>query len=114
MKFLPHQDPEIARIISDEEARIEGTLNLIAAENHPPQSVLEAQGSVFSMKAAEGYPGNRFHAGCIHADELEALAVSVARLHLCRRCRRWCLRIAFFRGDRESQLDRYADVTGFV
>jgi glycine hydroxymethyltransferase len=39
---------------------------------------MEALGSVFNMKAAEGYPGNRFHAGCIYADELETLAVSRA------------------------------------
>jgi glycine hydroxymethyltransferase len=40
---------------------------------------LEAQGSIFSLKAAEGFPGNRFHAGCRHADELERLAVLRAK-----------------------------------
>ena len=78
MHFLIDDDAEVAGIVKNEENRIENTLNLIAAENYPPQSVLEAQGSVFSMKAAEGYPGNRFHAGCVYADELEALAVSRA------------------------------------
>jgi glycine hydroxymethyltransferase len=73
-------DPEVARIIQDEESRIENTLDLIAAENHAPRSVLEVQGSVFSLKAAEGFPGNRFHAGCRHADELERLAVSRAKV----------------------------------
>ena len=74
-----HDDPEVARIIRDEESRVENTLDLIAAENHAPRSVLEAQGSIFSLKAAEGFPGNRFHAGCRHADELESLAVSRAK-----------------------------------
>jgi glycine hydroxymethyltransferase len=79
MHFLPKDDPEVAKIIQQEEARIEDTLDLIAAENHAPRSILEAQGSIFSTKAAEGYPGRRFHAGCIFADELESLAIKRAR-----------------------------------
>jgi len=79
MQYLPRHDPEVADIIRLEEARIEETLDLIAAENHAPRSIFEAQGSIFSTKAAEGYPGNRFHAGCRHADELERLAISRAR-----------------------------------
>jgi glycine hydroxymethyltransferase len=79
MPYLMEDDPEVARIIRDEETRVENTLDLIAAENHAPPSILEAQGSIFSLKAAEGFPGNRFHAGCRHADELERLAVSRAR-----------------------------------
>ncbi|MGD8962655.1 MAG: serine hydroxymethyltransferase [Desulfobacterales bacterium] len=79
MPYLMEDDPQVARIIRDEESRVENTLDLIAAENHAPRSVLEAQGSIFSLKAAEGFPGKRFHAGCRHADELESLAVSRAR-----------------------------------
>jgi glycine hydroxymethyltransferase len=79
MKYLPHDDPEVAQIIRQEEARIENTLDLIAAENHAPRSILEAQGSIFSTKAAEGYPGRRFHAGCIYADELESLGIERAK-----------------------------------
>jgi glycine hydroxymethyltransferase len=79
MPYLMEDDPEVARIIRDEELRVENTLDLIAAENHAPLSVLEAQGSIFSLKAAEGYPGNRFHAGCRHADALESTAVSRAK-----------------------------------
>ena len=79
MYYLANDDPEVARIIQQEEARIENTLDLIAAENHAPRSILEAQGSIFSTKAAEGYPGRRFHAGCIYADELEKLAIDRAR-----------------------------------
>ena len=80
MTYLMEDDPEVARIIRDEESRVANTLDLIAAENHAPRSVLEAQGSIFSLKAAEGFPGNRFHAGCRHADELESLAVSRAKV----------------------------------
>ena len=79
MHYLAQDDPEIAQIIQQEEARIENTLDLIAAENHAPRSILEAQGSIFSTKAAEGYPGHRFHAGCMFADELESLAIKRAR-----------------------------------
>ena len=79
MGYLMDDDPEVARIISNEESRLENTLDLIAAENHPPRSVLEAQGSIFSLKAAEGFPGNRFHAGCRNADALESLAVDRAK-----------------------------------
>ena len=79
MQYLPKEDPEVAGIIQQEELRIENTLDLIAAENHAPRSILEAQGSIFSNKAAEGYPGRRFHAGCVHADELESLAIARAK-----------------------------------
>jgi glycine hydroxymethyltransferase len=79
MPYLIEDDPEVARIIRDEESRVENTLDLIAAENHAPASILEAQGSIFTLKAAEGFPGNRFHAGCRYADELEQLAISRAK-----------------------------------
>jgi glycine hydroxymethyltransferase len=79
MLYLPNHDPEVAEIVRLEEARIEDTLDLIAAENHAPRSIFEAQGSIFSTKAAEGYPGNRFHAGCRNADTLERLAIERAK-----------------------------------
>ncbi len=79
MPYLMQDDPEVARIVRDEASRVENTLDLIAAENHAPESILEAQGSIFTLKAAEGFPGNRFHAGCRHADALEELAVSRAK-----------------------------------
>ena len=79
MQYLTGHDPVVARIIRQEESRIENTLDLIAAENHAPRSIFEAQGSIFSTKAAEGYPGSRFHAGCIFADELESLAIARAK-----------------------------------
>ena len=75
MDHLSYQDPEIYKIIAAEKDRIENTLDLIAAENHAWPSIMEAQGSAFNMKAAEGYPGRRFHAGCGRADDIETLAI---------------------------------------
>jgi len=79
MSDLLKDDPRVAGIIEAERARINGTLDLIASENHAPESIMEAQGSVFNAKAAEGYPGRRFHSGCALADELESLAISRAK-----------------------------------
>jgi glycine hydroxymethyltransferase len=78
MEYLARDDPALSKIICAEENRIESTLDLIAAENHPPPSVMEALGSVLTTKTIEGYPGRRFHAGCIHADAVETLAVERA------------------------------------
>ncbi len=75
MKYLAQDDPELAGLAKEEALRLETTLNLIAAENHAPWSVNEVLGSVFNTKTIEGYPGNRFHAGCGIVDQVEALAV---------------------------------------
>lgn len=74
MHTLTVDDPEVGVLINREAFRLQNTINLIAAENHSPDSILMAQGSVFAMKAAEGYPTARFHAGCVHTDALEQLA----------------------------------------
>ncbi len=79
MHYLHMDDPEVAELVIKEELRINNTLDLIASENHAPPSIMEAQGSIFTTKAIEGYPKNRFHAGCIYADELENLAISRAK-----------------------------------
>jgi glycine hydroxymethyltransferase len=79
MSHLCRDDPEVFQIIEAEKQRIEDTLDLIAAESHAPLAILEAQGSAFNLKAAEGYPGRRFHAGCGRADDLENLAVVRAK-----------------------------------
>jgi len=55
MKHLLADDPEVAELVTKEEKRLENTLDLIAAENYPPKSIMEAQGSVLGIKAAEGY-----------------------------------------------------------
>jgi len=79
MQTLLVDDPEVGMLIDQETSRLQHTINLIAAENHAPESILTTQGSVFSMKAAEGYPNARFHAGCAHTDALERLAVKRCR-----------------------------------
>lgn len=76
MQHLLEDDPELVALIRNEERRIENTLDLIAAENHAPRSIMEALGSIFNTKTIEGYPGKRFHAGCVYADEIENLAIS--------------------------------------
>ena len=76
MRHLPKDDPQVATLVKKEELRIEKTLDLIAAENHSPRSVMEALGSIFNTKTIEGYPGKRFHAGCVYADGIENLAIS--------------------------------------
>lgn len=76
MQHLLKDDPELVALIRNEEWRIENTLDLIAAENHAPPSIMEALGSIFNTKTIEGYPGKRFHAGCLYADEVENLAIS--------------------------------------
>ena len=79
MLHLQQDDPAIAALLEQEQERIEHTLNLIAAENHAPCSIMETLGSVFNTKTIEGYPGRRYHAGCMHADEVERLAISRCR-----------------------------------
>ena len=79
MHYLSIDDPKVARLVEKEAVRINNTLDLIASENHAPGSIMEAQGSIFTTKAAEGYPNHRFHAGCINVDELESLAISRAK-----------------------------------
>jgi len=78
MESLQKDDPEIADLVMKEDARIENTINLIAAENHAPRSVMEVTGSIFNTKTIEGYPGNRFHAGCEYVDVVERLAIQRA------------------------------------
>ncbi|MDA3917906.1 MAG: serine hydroxymethyltransferase [Deltaproteobacteria bacterium] len=75
MSYLSKDDPELKNLISDEANRLDSTLNLIAAENHSPFSILEIMGSVLNTKTIEGYPGKRFHAGCTNVDCIESLAI---------------------------------------
>lgn len=67
-------DPEIAKAIFDETKRLQDHLELIASENFVSEAVLEAAGSVFTNKYAEGYPGRRYYGGCEYADVVETLA----------------------------------------
>ncbi len=77
--MLQKDDPKLADLVTLEKNRLETTLNLIAAENHAPASILEVMGSCLNTKTIEGYPGNRFHAGCVHVDEVEQLAIERGR-----------------------------------
>ncbi|NOX97967.1 MAG: serine hydroxymethyltransferase [Nitrospirae bacterium] len=74
MRELKNTDPEIAEAIRLEEEREKSKLNLIASENYASRAVLEAQGSVFTNKYAEGYPGERYYGGCEFMDKAESLA----------------------------------------
>lgn len=67
-------DPEIAAAIDNETRRQHEGLELIASENFVTEAVLEAMGSVFTNKYAEGYPGKRYYGGCEYADVVENLA----------------------------------------
>ena len=67
-------DPEVAAAIDQEAIRQHEGLELIASENFVSEAVLEAAGSVFTNKYAEGYPGKRYYGGCEYADVVENLA----------------------------------------
>jgi glycine hydroxymethyltransferase len=71
---LSEDDPEIARAIDNEAQRQHEGLELIASENFVSQAVLQAAGSVFTNKYAEGYPGRRYYGGCEFTDVVENLA----------------------------------------
>lgn len=77
--LLAEVDPEVARAIDDEIVRQTESLNLIASENLVSEAVLEAMGSVFTNKYAEGYPGKRYYGGCVNADTVETLAIERAK-----------------------------------
>jgi len=72
-------DPEVADALVGEVERQRDTLAMIASENHVSEAVLEAQGSALTNKYAEGYPGERYYAGCEYADEVEQLAIDRAK-----------------------------------
>lgn len=71
-------DPEIFAAIKNEEKRQEEHIELIASENYASPMVMEAQGSAFTNKYAEGYPGRRYYGGCEYADVVEQLAIDRA------------------------------------
>ena len=71
---LFESDPQVAAAIDNETRRQHEGLELIASENFVSEAVLEAAGSVFTNKYAEGYPGKRYYGGCEFADVVENLA----------------------------------------
>jgi len=78
-RTLADVDPDIARAIQNEAERQETGLELIASENFVSTAVLEATGTVFTNKYAEGYPGRRYYGGCEYVDVVESLAISRAK-----------------------------------
>jgi len=86
-------DPAIAELLRDEARRQATGLELIPSENLVSEAVLEAMGSIFTNKYAEGYPGKRYYGGCEYADKVEQLAIDRRRnclgrsTPMCRRIR---------------------------
>src|SRR5262245_29708607 len=76
---LSQVDPVIAEAIDNEVARQANGLELIASENFVSEAVLEAMGSVFTNKYAEGYPGKRYYGGCEWTDVVEQAAIDRAK-----------------------------------
>ncbi|MBB4630652.1 serine hydroxymethyltransferase [Sphingosinicella soli] len=72
-------DPAVFKAMTGELNRERDQIELIASENIVSRAVLEAQGSVFTNKYAEGYPGKRYYQGCAPSDEVEQLAIDRAR-----------------------------------
>lgn len=71
--MLEKTDPEVFRIIKNEEERQKNGLELIPSENYASTSVMQAAGSILNDKYAENYPGRRYYGGCVNVDELESL-----------------------------------------
>src|SRR6187397_3595823 len=76
---LSQVDPVIADAINKEVARQANGLELIASENFVSEAVLQAAGSVFTNKYAEGYPGKRYYGGCEWTDVVEQTAIDRAK-----------------------------------
>ncbi|WP_386696403.1 serine hydroxymethyltransferase [Lonepinella sp. MS14436] len=76
---IENYDPILWQAIQDENRRQEEHIELIASENYASPLVMEAQGSQFTNKYAEGYPGKRYYGGCEYADIVEQLAIDRAK-----------------------------------
>jgi glycine hydroxymethyltransferase len=76
---VDESDPAVAGAINSELARQQNQIELIASENIVSKAVLQAQGSVFTNKYAEGYPGRRYYQGCAPSDAVETLAIERAK-----------------------------------
>ena len=77
--LLAQTDPEVAAAVRNEAQRQHECLELIASENFVSEAILEAAGSVFTNKYAEGYPGRRYYGGCENCDTVENLAIERAK-----------------------------------
>jgi glycine hydroxymethyltransferase len=79
MSELKKADVDVYNAVKGEEQREKEKIVLIASENYVSDAVLEAQGSVFTNKYAEGYPNRRYYGGCEYADAVENLAIDRAK-----------------------------------
>jgi glycine hydroxymethyltransferase len=78
-RYIEKVDKEVADIIKAEVKRNKETLLMIASENYADEAILQAQGSVFTNKYAEGYPYKRFYQGTENSDKVEQLAIDRAK-----------------------------------
>jgi len=74
MSAMEKADPQIFKALQNERDRQRDGLELIASENYTSPAILEAAGTIFTNKYAEGYPGRRYYGGCEYADVVESLA----------------------------------------
>src|SRR5208283_2607523 len=79
LKNLRETDPAIYEAMVKETEREQNKILLIASENYASKAIMEAQGSIFTNKYAEGYPNKRYYGGCEYADVIERLAIDRAR-----------------------------------
>lgn len=78
-EFIKNQDPEVWKTLEGEEHREEVGLELIPSENYVSRAVREANGSVFTNKYSEGYPGRRYYGGQTFTDAVEQIAIDRAK-----------------------------------
>lgn len=79
MNWIEQEDPDVWAAISAEQERQQDGLEMIASENYTSPAIMQAAGTVFTNKYAEGYPGRRYYGGCENADVVEDLARDRAR-----------------------------------
>ena len=79
MSYLETADKEVFDLVNAERDRQQNMLDLIASENHTSRAVMEAAGSPFTDKYAEGYPLKRYYGGCEVVDDIERLCIDRAK-----------------------------------
>lgn len=80
LQTVKEQDIELYEIVREELIRQRTGIEMIASESYVPTQILELQGSVLTNKTTEGFPGNRYHAGCKVIDKVEKLGIERAKL----------------------------------